>query len=145
MSLHALRIPADEMKTNVFHRPVFSVGLLGQFVRDCLESLDFATLAVAQGRALDELRDRLVGSFGIQELMVDESIARDRSSANKEVIVYVITSKQIATDASYYHINKVVVDVNRHYETQLRAQIVERTPFGAQPSTSRSQIRTSHR
>jgi hypothetical protein len=145
MSLHAIRIPADGMKTNAFHRPAFSVGLLGQFVRDCFESLDFATLAVAQGRALDELRDRLVGSFGIQELMVDESIARDRSSANKEVIVYVITSKRIAADASSYHINKVVANVNRRHETQLRAQIVERTPFGAQPSTSRSPVRTPHR
>lgn len=145
MSPHALRMPADEMKTNAIHRPVFSVRSLGQFVRDCLDSFDFATLAVAQGKAVNELHDRLFGSFGIQDLMVDRSIARDQGSANKEVIVYVITSKHIATNASYYHINKVVADVNRRYETQLRAKIVERTNVGVQPSTSRSPIRTSHR
>jgi hypothetical protein len=145
MSMYAIRIPAEGMKPNVFHRPAFPVGLLGQFVRECLDSLDFATLAVVQGKALNELRDRLVGSFGIRELMLDEGLARDQGSANKEVIVYVITSMQIATGTPYYHIDKVVADVNGPYEIQLRAQIVERTNLGAQPSTSRSQIRTSHR
>jgi GMP synthase PP-ATPase subunit len=127
------------MKTNAFHRPAFSFRLLGQFVRDCLDSLDSAALAVAQGRALNELRDRLVGLPGIQELTVDGSITGDQRSAQKEVVVRVIGSKQIATKASYFHINRAISDVNRRYKTRLRVQIAEQAHpgLGLQPPDHR--------
>jgi hypothetical protein len=93
-----------------------------EFSRNCLTTLSRADVAVREGKALDQLRDTLVGSYGIEEVMVDETVSR---SYNDPVVnVLVVCPENITLEAQYY-IKFVLLLVNLRYGAKIHALFVD--------------------
>jgi hypothetical protein len=74
-------------------------------------------------KALDQLRERLVGAYGVEEIMVDET--ESRRYDEPVVNVLVVASGDITSLAQYY-IKFVLMLVNLRYRTKFNAMFVDR-------------------
>ncbi len=98
----------------LFHAPLWD--LLQETFHRIEASLAQTDMAVKQGKAVDELRDRLVGFYGIADVRVENSVnLRGPEDMNVSLdVAGPLTPEQRSV------IRRTLAEVNRRYGTQLR-------------------------
>ncbi len=98
----------------LFHAPVWNQ--LREAFHRISASLALADMAVKQGKALDDLCQRVVGSSGIKDVHVEDSVnLHGRAHMNLSIdVAGPLTPEQRST------IRRALAEVNLRYGTQLR-------------------------
>jgi hypothetical protein len=95
---------------------------LKRFFQDGILALDRVNLAAAEGKALDELRERLLGSYIEAEISL-EDIPSSLSDGKREVHVRVETSKPLSPEVQF-HIYQMLVAVFLRYKINIRTDFL---------------------
>ncbi len=98
----------------LFHAPLWN--LLQETFHRIEASLAQTDMAVKQGKALDDLCQRVVGSYGIKDVHVEDSV-------NLHGPAHMNLSLDVAgplTPEQRSFIRRALAEVNRRYGTQLR-------------------------
>ncbi len=89
-----------------------------------MKTLDQLKLTASQRQALDELRRRLNGSFGIQEMSLFGSYARGEAEAESDVDLLIATDHALPRPVRH-QITDIVFEVNLEYETNFSPLVVD--------------------
>ena len=94
------------------------------FLQDSMHALDQMDRATAQGEALDQLRERIIGShIGAEICLAVDSNMLDQSK--DELTVRVVTSEPLPLEMQF-HIHQMVAAVNPRYAITIRAEFLNR-------------------
>jgi hypothetical protein len=101
-----------------------SVGrALRQFMHDTLDGLDDMHRAIAEGKALDQIRQQLITLRGVEDVVVDTTAPHGLTKDYLAVLVF--AAEQLAPETSI-QMKHVVIAVNKRYGTDIRARVVHR-------------------
>jgi len=89
---------------------------------DGILALDRVNLATAEGKALDQVRERLIGSHIEAEINLKD-ISRSLSDGKSEVHVCVETSKPLSPEVQF-HIYQMLVAVFLRYRINIRTEFL---------------------
>jgi len=102
--------------------PVSLWGLLGETFRRSAKSLAQADLAFREGKALDQLRERVVGLCGITNMRVED---RREEDASGMVNICLLAGRSLTAEEESM-VRLVFAEVNRRYATSFRlCRVVE--------------------
>jgi len=105
-----------------FLKEVF--GMLNEFLQDGIHALDRVNLAVAEGKALEQLRDKLIGSHIEAEICLEDTSSM-LDQRKHEVNVCVVTSEPLSPEGRF-HIHRMLAAVNLRYGMNIRSEFLNR-------------------
>lgn len=88
-----------------------------------MKRLDDISLTQIQRRALAELKHRLVQDFGVEDLVLYGSAARDEADAESDVDLLVLTSDPLSRPERH-RITDLVFEVNLEHGTNFSTLVV---------------------
>jgi hypothetical protein len=95
---------------------------LNRFFQDLILVLDRVNLATAEGKALDQLQERLIGSHIEAEINL-EDISSSLNDSKHEVHVCVETSEPLSPEVQF-HIYQMLVAVYLRYQINIRTEFL---------------------
>jgi len=95
---------------------------LKQFFWDGILALDRVNLAIAEGKALDQLQERLIGSHIEAEITL-EDISSSLSNRKREVQVCVETPEELSPEVQF-HIHQMLAALCLRYQINIRAEFL---------------------
>jgi hypothetical protein len=98
------------------------VKVLREFIHDLLEDLDCMNRAAVEGKALDHIREQLIGLRGVEDVLVDKTVLFSLTKNYPEVLVFV---RGPLAHETHSQMNHVLIAVNKRYGTDIRARIVD--------------------
>ena len=96
--------------------------VLRERIHDLLEVLDCMNRAIVEGKALDHIREQLIGYHGVEDVVVDQSAPLRSPPDCLAVLVSVAGPVPAETHSQ---INHVLIAVNKRYGTDIRARAVD--------------------
>jgi hypothetical protein len=105
--------------------------ILPQGIQDLLSELNRLSLAVREGKALDQIRERIVGSCGVRDIVIDEERAHAHARTSPGPTIRILVAAPVTPDVGF-RIRQVVAQVNRRHGTNIRVMVpqehVDRRP-----------------
>jgi len=111
---------AETQHQGVHFIQVLMLELMREALRKGFVSLMQADLAVKEGKALEQFRERTVGLYGIEEMRMEEP-ARERDTADVKVSLIV---SRVLTPPQEFRIRHTLDEVNQRFGTRIQATIV---------------------
>jgi hypothetical protein len=94
------------------------------FLQDSIHALDQMDRATAQGKALDQLRERMIGSHIKAEICVADASSMLHQNGH-EVNVRVVTPEPLPQEVQF-HIHQMLAAVNLRCAITIRAEFMNR-------------------
>ena len=89
-----------------------------------MKTLDQIKLAHNQRQALDELKQKLAGTFNIEEIMLFESVSRGLADEESDIDLLIITSIPLQRIVRH-QITDIVCEINLKYDTNISTLVVD--------------------
>ena len=93
-----------------------------------MKTLDQLQFTPVQWQALDELRCRLTGSFGISAMSLYGSHARGEAEAESDIDLLIITDSALPRTVRH-QITDIVFEVNLKYDTNFSTLVVDKASW----------------
>ena len=93
-----------------------------------MKQLDELHLTQIQRRALMELKERLAGGFGVEDLVLYGSAARDEADAESDVDLLVLTPEPLSR-SERHKITDLVFEVNLEHGTNFSTLVVSQASW----------------
>ena len=94
------------------------------FFQDGIHALDRVNLAIAEEKALEQLREMLIGSHIEAEICLEDTSSMLNRSRD-EVNVRIVTSEQLSPEARFL-ISRMLAAANLRYGVNIRAEFLNR-------------------
>jgi predicted nucleotidyltransferase len=89
-----------------------------------MKTLDQIKLAPNQRQALDELRQKLAGTFIIEDIMLFGSVSRGSADEESDIDLLIITRIPLQRIVRH-QITDIVCEINLKYETNISTLVVD--------------------
>ncbi len=89
-----------------------------------MKTLDQIKLADNQRQALDELKQKLAGTFNIEEIMLFGSVSRGSADEESDIDLLIITRIPLQRIVRH-QITDIVCEINLKYDTNISTLVVD--------------------
>jgi hypothetical protein len=96
--------------------------ILLQGIQDLLSELNRLSAAVREGKALDQVGERIVGSFGVRDIIIDAERVHAPARTAPGPTIRILVAAPVTPDVGF-RIRQVVAQVNRRHGTNIRATV----------------------
>jgi hypothetical protein len=104
--------------------PLFHVSLwepLRKAFRRCAASLAQADLAIREEKALEQLHERIVGSYGVKRMQIEDP---GREWDARDIRICFVASRSLTPEEDFL-VRRILMEVNRRYDMKFRLSIVK--------------------